>query len=574
MKTIVNRDEVTSLVSEIIKKYPKVWPVLCLPYFFSFGGLPFTIDEHFYTEVLYKINDIPQTLTMMTARQVGKSVGIAGSNHLRCWTQPYFSSLIFAPLCSQVSYLSDTYFAPLVNDSPIRSLVVSKHNKQNSLFKEFRMGSKEIFTYAYDSPDRIRGKSVDAVSGDEMQDFNYDFLPVIEECMSARKHVGMRQYFGTPKTLDNTLTKLFEEGSQAEWVVKCPGCNKDNIPNIENHVIKMIGKTGVICAFCGKLLNPAADGRWVHMRPEKRMLHSSYHVPQIICPTHYAIREKWDRLLLKMEKQPKALFYNEVLGQPCDAGQKLVSIAELKNACQLPIGNDIDEIRDFISRRYIMTVLGVDWSGGGMDYQSYTGIALAGLRADGVVEIPYMTVLPYSTDHVKEAQDVLELANRLGAATVAHDFSGAGNVRETLLVHSGWPYERLVPITLTRTNGMKGIMYYNDPKDTNVRHSWTLDKGRSLVLTCTLIKSCGVLFGQYEPNKEQVEHFLALMEHYVERPVGGPVFAVHRVPGKPDDVAHAVNFAVMTLFQMNDNWPNIANQFTGKYNLPLTEDQI
>ena len=185
-----------------------------------------------------------------------------------------------------------------------------------------------------------------------------------------------------------------------------------------------------------------------------------------------------------------------------------------------------------------------------------------------------MTVLPYSTDHVKEAQDVLELANRLGAATIAHDFSGAGNVRETLLVHSGWPYERLVPITLTRTNGMKGIMYYNDPKDTNVRHSWTLDKGRSLVLTCTLIKSCGILFGQYESNKEHVEHFLALMEHYVERPVGGPVFAVHRVPGKPDDVAHAVNFAVTTLFQMNDNWPNIANQFMGKYNLPLTEDQL
>lgn len=574
MSNTISRDTATSIVAEIIKKYPKMWPVVCLPYFFNFGGAPFTINDHFYTEVLYKINDIPQTLTMMTARQVGKSVGIAGNNHLRCWTQPHFNSLIFAPLHSQVTYLSDTYFGPLVNDSPIRSLIVSKHNKQNSLFKEFKMGSKEIFTYAYDSPDRIRGKSVDSVSGDEMQDFNYDFLPVIEECMSARKHVGMRQYFGTPKTLDNTLTKLFEDGSQAEWVVKCAACGKDNIPNIDNHVIKMIGKEGVICAFCGKGINPATHGRWVHAYPGRRMLHSSYHVPQIISPAHYAIREKWDRLLLKMEKQPRALFLNEVLGQPCDAGQKLVSSAELKNACQLNVSNQIDSVREFITRRYITTVLGVDWSGGGVDYQSYTGVALAGLRADGVIEVPFMHVLPYSTEHLKEAQDISQIANLLGASFIAHDFSGAGNVRETLLVHAGWPYERLIPITLTRTNGMKGLMYYNDPQDTKVRHSWTLDKARSLVLTCTLIKSLGILFGQYEGCKEQLEHFLALMEHYVERPVGGPVFAIHRVPGKPDDVAHAVNFAVMSLFQMNGNWPNIANQFQGKYDLPLTEEQI
>jgi hypothetical protein len=559
---------------ELILKHPDAWPVMCLPYFFTFGGLPFSLKDHFYTEVLYKLIDIPQTITMMTGRQVGKSVGIAAGTHELCWTQKYFKSLVFSPLCSQVQYLSDTYFAPLIEESPIRDKIVGKHNKQNSLYKEFKNGSAEIFTYAYDSPDRIRGKSVDSVTGDEMQDFNYDFMGVIEECMSARKHPGIRKYFGTPKTLDNTLTRLFEEGSQAEWVTKCSHCNKDNIPNLDNHVIKMLGKAGLQCAHCGKPIYPAEHGRWVHARPDRRLLHSSYHVPQIICPAHYAIREKWDRVMLKFERQPKHMFYNEVLGQPCDTGQKLVSLSDLKAAGVIDITDDVDDVREFIRGRYIRTALGVDWSGGGIDYQSFTGIALVGLRGDGVVEVPFLKVLPYSTDHMAEAKLVLEYANRLGAHVLAHDFSGAGNVRETLLVHSGWPLDRIVPITLTRTNGSKGIMYYNNPNDTAVRNSWTLDKGRSLVLTCTLIKSKGLILPKYEKFKDELEHFLALIEHYAESPTSGPSFSVHRAVGKPDDLAHAVNFGTMAVFNIEDAWPNISNQFLGNYKLTTTEEDL
>lgn len=560
--------------TEVVANNPDCWPVLALPYLFRFNGEPFSLKDHFYTEVLYKVQDIPQTITMMTGRQVGKSAAISASTHELCWTQKHFKSLVFSPLCSQVQYLSDTYFGPLIEESPVKHKVVGKHNKQNSLFKQFKNGSSEIFTYAYDSPDRIRGKSVDSVTGDEMQDFNYDFMGVIEECMSARKHPGIRKYFGTPKTLDNTLTRLFEEGSQAEWVTRCSHCNKDNIPNLDNHILKMLGKAGIICAHCGKPLFPAEHGRWVHARPDRRLIHSSYHVPQIISPAHYAIREKWDRLMLKFERQPKHMFYNEVLGQPCDTGQKLVSLSDIKAAAVLEVSNDLDDVKNFIRGRYIRTALGVDWSGGGVDYQSFTGIALVGLRPDGVVEVPFMKVLPYSTDHMAEAKMVLDYANLLAVSVVAHDFSGAGNVRETLLVHSGWDLDRVVPITLTRTNGSKGIMYYNNPNDIAVRNSWTLDKGRSLVLTCTLVKSRGMLLPSYAQYKDELEHFLALIEHYAESPTSGPSFSVHRAVGKPDDLAHAVNFGAMALFKIEDRWPNISQQFIGHYNLSTTEEQL
>ena len=572
MNIVEDKKAAFNRIAEIVREDPDMHPIIALPYFFQYGGKPFSTEKHFYTEVLYKTKNIPHTTTFMTGRQLGKSLGMAAQTHFNCWTQKFFSILVFSPLCSQVTHLSDTYFGPLVNDSPIRDRIVSPSNKQNSLFRAFRNGSTEIFSYATDSPDRMRGKSVDAVAGDEMQDFNWDFLPVIEECMSAREHVGIRRYFGTPKTKDNTLTKLFESGSQAEWTITCTACKKENIPNLEHDILKMIGKTGVVCAnsSCGKPLNPAT-GRWVHKDPTKRVVHASYHIPQIICPHHYAIREKWEKLLFKFENQNRTTFYNEVLGQPIDSGLKLVSQTELQNASTLNVNcKDIEDVRNFIQGRYIYRALGVDWSGGGAEYQSYTGVALVGIRPDGTCEVPYMAKLQYTTDHKDEAEQVRILATQFAANFIAHDFSGAGNVRETLLVMSGWPLEKIMPMTLSRTSGQKGILFHNNPNDTAVRNSYTLDKGRSLVLTCTLIKSLGIKFGRYETCQDHLEHFLALTEHYTERPTGGPVFSVHRAPGKPDDIAHAVNFAVMGLFYAH-GWPDITRQFLTR---GPTEDEL
>jgi len=72
-----------------------------------------------------------------------------------------------------------------------------------------------LFSFAFLNPDRVRGVSADRVGIDEIQDLDITFLPIIRECMSA-SDLAIRQFTGTPKTLDNTLESLWQESSQAE----------------------------------------------------------------------------------------------------------------------------------------------------------------------------------------------------------------------------------------------------------------------------------------------------------------------------------------------------------------------
>src|SRR5690606_11353452 len=84
------------------------------------------------------------------------------------------------------------------------------------------------------------------------------------------------------------------------------------------------------------------QGHWLHRYPQRRWTFAGYHVPQIIMPLHYARRDKWAELLAKREgwgNTSRNVFYNEVLGESVDTGQKLVSETELRAASVLPWRN-------------------------------------------------------------------------------------------------------------------------------------------------------------------------------------------------------------------------------------------
>ena len=78
---------------------------------------------------------------------------------------------------------------------------------------------------------------------------------------------------------------VWNRSSQAEWVIRCEHCNKFNIPNPEQDLLKMIGKRGPVCAKCGQPVFPK-NGGYVHARPERQLSFPGYHISQTVHPLH------------------------------------------------------------------------------------------------------------------------------------------------------------------------------------------------------------------------------------------------------------------------------------------------
>lgn len=125
----------------------------------------------------------------------------------------------------------------------------------------------------------------------ESQDIEYEFLDIGNEMMSASIFWGFARYTGTPKTTDTTLALLWNRSSQAEWVIRCEHCNKFNIPNPEQDLLKMIGKRGPVCAKCGQPVFPK-NGGYVHARPERQLSFPGYHISQTVHPLHILSQAK------------------------------------------------------------------------------------------------------------------------------------------------------------------------------------------------------------------------------------------------------------------------------------------
>ena len=54
---------------------------------------------------------------------------------------------------------------------------------------------------------------------------------------------------------------------------------------------------------------------------------------------------------------------------------------------------------------------------------------------------------------------------------------------------------------------------------------------------------------------------LALYEETMESPRGRPYQLVRRLPKRCDDIAHAINFGVMSIFHVSGNWPKETEDF-------------
>jgi len=482
-------------------------------------------------------------------------------------SKPYFNILTVTPLFEQIRRFSGNNVGPMINTSPVKSILINTNTVNSVLQRSFKNNSQLFFSFALLDADRIRGIDASMVNIDEVQDMDRDHIPIIKETMSGSDDWGVIQFTGTPKTLDNTIEGLWSDSSRAEWVIRCDACHYDNVPCLSHDVEKMIGpwrqdiseaKPAVICAKCRKSIFPR-KGRWVHKYPEKRWNFAGYHIPQIIMPTHFTSNDKWSSLLGKQRGQGNftiGRFYNEVLGESYDTGMKLVTQSELQQAAILHENTEEEALK--VLNQYDYRILAIDWGGGGEKEVSFTVAVVMGIRGDGRIDVIFAKKSLTPHDHMGEASMCMRLFSLFDCHMIAHDYTGAGSIRETVLVHKGVSPDRIIPIAYVRT-AKHDYMSYVAPTNLNSRAFWRVDKARSLQLTCHAIKLKKVLFFKYDyinnDDPGLLHDFLALIENKINTHHAGDIYTIQRNPMFPDDFAQAVNIGACALWHMTGNWP-------------------
>lgn len=335
---------------------------------------------------------------------------------------------------------------------------------------------------------------------------------------------------------------------------------------------------GTICARCERPVNPRY-GRWVHRQADRQDEYAGYHVPQIIMPLHFSRPGKWANLVGKRDgigATTPNRFYNEVLGESYDMAQKLISQTELQRACVLPIVNDPRHISPELTHRaqhYLMRILAVDWGGGGEDGISYTVGAVLGLTPDGVIEVIYGRRLMTPHAHVAEAKELRQLYRAFRCDFLAHDYTGAGTVRETVLLQQGLPVERVIPVSYVRA-ASRNIITHVPATDIHPRSHYRVDKTRSLLYTCTAIKMGRIRFFEWDRKSAQepglISDFLNLVENKVSTNHGSDIYLIQRANGMSDDFAQAVNIGTVSLWHVNQLWPDFGD-LASRLAEPLSE---
>lgn len=544
-----------------------------LPLLLTLKGKPYTLQDHFTFEPFFQTH-LAKEILLKCGRQVSKSTSFAAQGVVQSNCIPEFNTLYVTPLYEQIRRFSNNYVRPLIERSPARRLWTGTSTVGNVLERSFSNYSKMTFSFAFLDADRTRGIPADKVALDEAQDLDPAHIPIIKETMSASKWT-VTQIAGTPKTLDGTLESYWNRSSQAEWEITCQRCGYENIPALSHDLLDMIGphdpriseaRPGVVCARCKRegVVTPIfpRTGRWVHNDPELRYSSPGYHVPQIIMPMHYADPDKWAILLGKMRgvgNTPINVFYNEVCGESYDMGAKLVTQTDLKQAAVLHENTLEAAMR--AADRYNIRVLAVDWGGGGEKRTSFTALAVLGMRPDGIIDCIYGHRSLTPNDPLTEARMILKICGQLKCQVIAHDYNGAGALREQFLMNAGMPADRIIPVTYVRA-AAGAMMTHQPATDWHPRDYYQVDKSRSLMLTCHQLKSGRLRFFKYDykaaDDSGLLHDFLALVEDMVDSRRGMDIHTIIRNEKMSDDFAQAVNYGCCVLWYMTKKWPDIA----------------
>jgi len=386
------------------------------------------------------------------------------------------------------------------------------------------------------------------------QDINSDFIPEIVRTLDRSKY-GIEDFAGTPKTFDGTLEILWRKSSMAEWLIPCSSCKYHNNPHTDADGLHMIQDRGLCCARCGALLD-SEKGVWKHFNKDKCGLFTGWHAPQIIFPFHYKVPNKWATIVAaKHGDVAKRIFLNEIMGESCDVGVKLLTESDVRKACILPVAMQLSKAKTF-TRAYAFRALGIDWGGRGEDEISKTKAAVIGMRPDGRCDLLYAEDMSKLPDPGHEIARSIELFRDFSCGVLAHDASGTSGTRDVLFNHAQFPRDMIMPMSYVSA-WSRNMLSYKEPNRLISWPHYSLDKTRSLLLTIECIKHGYLFFPEWESCNDFLSDFLSLIEEKSDTRRGSDTYLIRRAKDQCDDFAHAVNFALIACFHSQNKYPDL-----------------
>ena len=392
------------------------------------------------------------------------------------------------------------------------------------------------------------------IASHNCQDMNWDFLPLLQETLSGSPNWGTMRFSGTPKTLENTMERLWQKSSCAELAVRCAACNHWNIGSLEEDLLRNLGPTTTVCSKCGKVIDPR-QAVFIHRHPARRALFPGYHISQPYHPFFFANPRKWRRLMANYRDYPFARFCNECLGESQDMASRLISSSDIKKACR-----SYDMSLELAARRrqdYRMTALAIDWGGGGLESSSYTvPILIAQPPGRDYLDVLFAARLNKNATPIQECRYIMELFKLLNPTFVCHDFTGAGNIREALLIQMGMPKNRIMPFTYVGPNNRPTI-YWKPASEAGVRASYEIDKARSLLTLSQMFKAGKIRLPRYEQIAPFANDLLSLVEERNDDRPGADRTLISKVAESTDDFAHALNYGASGIWHALGTYPSL-----------------
>lgn len=478
------------------------------------------------------------------ARQTHKSTTLGFKISLPAIKYSPYHALYVAPTGNQVSVFStDKLNSALRESHVVRDHYFDTKTKDQISYKELRNGSKIYLRSAFHTADSIRGISADFTAIDEVQDIISDHIPVIEQSMSHSlakwEHLSKDQsnlpmhlfnsklYAGTPKTVENTMERYWEQSTQNEWIIKCEnqGCRKYNLINEYN-----IGDTCLICNKCGKPIH-YRDGQWVAMQPDGFI--DSFRLPQIVLDWINNPRNEkaWQINVIQTRKiYSTEKYFNEVLALPYAAAKHPMSVAEIKACCkEYEMVSDEWALNDPVAKAGV-NFAGIDWGKGDTaSGTSYSVLTISTWHQGAFKVLFKRKYTGRMSEPLKQVKDMIRAVNRFRCVLTIAD-TGDGRTSNAMMVEA---------LGVNRF----AELYEHGSLKKKIR--WDKDKGyyiinRTQVMTDYImeIKRAQVQFFKYDEFKEFQPDFTGIFAEYSER-----LRMTKYDHNVPDDAFHSYMFS-------------------------------